>query len=388
MKIRFTSEAVVGISNGNYYKTGFGAFIERYKYFGDVIFGAYKREVLLSKQSQLQIEGVRFEFFDKENSLLNFVANRKRNKLHMKRCVRDADIVVAHLPSPIGMLAIEYAKKYGKPYFIGVVGCTWDACWNYNWKGKIVAFPYYISMRRAIRKAKYVFYVTQKFLQRRYPNTGVSIGCSNVEISEISEKILSERLRVIASLNLKSTVNLVTIAAVNVRYKGQEYVIKALKKLNNDLGFKFHYYLIGGGDNTFLQNLTKQLKLEEYVHFVGPIPHELIWEYLDKMHVYVQPSKQEGLPRALIEAMSRALPSFGSRTAGIPELLPEDCIFDNGNVNEIVSLLSSLTTDKMKEYAKINFDKSKEYTSDVLTERRKRFFDTILSDIRGDGFNR
>ena len=193
---------------------------------------------------------------------------------------------------------------------------------------------------------------------------------------------------VIASLNLKSTVNLVTIAAVNVRYKGQEYVIKALKKLNNDLGFKFHYYLIGGGDNTFLQNLTKQLKLEEYVHFVGPIPHELIWEYLDKMHVYVQPSKQEGLPRALIEAMSRALPSFGSRTAGIPELLPEDCIFDNGNVNEIVSLLSSLTTDKMKEYAKINFDKSKEYTSDVLTERRKRFFDTILSDIRGDGFNR
>jgi glycosyltransferase involved in cell wall biosynthesis len=38
------------------------------------------------------------------------------------------------------------------------------------------------------------------------------------------------------------------------------------------------------------------------------------------------PSRTEGLPRALVEAMARALPSVGSAVGGIPELLDESCV--------------------------------------------------------------
>ena len=381
MKILFTSEAVVEICNGKYHKTSFNPFIERYRYFGNVIFASYKKDVLISKQSVLNIEGVQFEFFEKENSPLNILRNWGKNRRHMRKCVENADIVVTHLPSPIGMIAIEYAKRYHKPCIVGVVGCAWDACWNYNWKGKLVAIPFYLSMKEAVKQAKYVFYVTQKFLQKRYPNDGITMGCSNVEIQQAPDKVLAKRLESIEKLDFGYTINIVTVAAVNVRYKGQEYVIRALDTLNHKQGFNFHYHLIGGGDNSFLMNLTKKLDLEQYVHFSGPIPHEKIWDYLDKMDVYIQPSRQEGLPRALIEAMSRGLPAFGSRTAGIPELLPEDCLFDNGNVRQITRLLSSLTSDTMKQYANANYEKSLKYTSDVLATRRKSFFDEVLLSI-------
>lgn len=381
MKVLFTSEAVVEICNGKYHKTSFNPFIERYRYFGDVIFASYKKEVLESRQSELNTGGVQFEFFDKENSPLNILRYHRCNSQHMKICVANADIIVAHLPSPIGMLAIKYAKLYHKPYIIGVVGCTWDACWNYNWKGKIVAAPFYLNMRKAVEQAKYVFYVTQEFLQKRYPNNGITMGCSNVEIEKTPNYVLTRRLKYIDAFNLRSTVNIVTVAAVNVRYKGQEYVIRAIDELNHKLGFNFHYYLIGGGDNSFLMNLTHSLNLGSFVHFIGPIPHEKIWDYLDKMDIYIQPSKQEGLPRALIEAMSRGLPSLGSRTAGIPELLPEDCIFNNGNVKQIQKLLSGLTNSTMKQRANANYIKSMEYTLEVLSERRKCFFDKILLSI-------
>lgn len=381
MKILFTSEAVVEVCNGKYYKTSFNPFIDRYKFFGSVIFASYKKEVESSKQSVLNTTDVQFEFFKKENTLYSAIYNSLDNKKHMKKCVESADIVVAHLPSTIGMMALRYARRLHKPYFIGVVGCAWDAYWNYSWKGKMIALPRYIEMRREILRAKYVFYVTQRFLQHRYPCHGLTMGCSNVEIDRPSETILNRRLNIIQNRESDKPINIVTVAAVNVRYKGQEYVIRAIAELNLRKGHNFHYYLIGGGDNSFLLNIVKELHVENYVHFVGPVPHEQIMERLDLMDVYIQPSKQEGLPRALIEAMSRALPAFGSTTAGIPELLPNECLFHNGAVGEIVGKLSSLTSEKMMTLARINYYKSFEYTRDVLSKRRLEFFDAIMTEI-------
>jgi glycosyltransferase involved in cell wall biosynthesis len=40
----------------------------------------------------------------------------------------------------------------------------------------------------------------------------------------------------------------------------------------------------------------------------------------------VLPLRQEGSPRALLEAMARGLPCVGSNIGGIPELLPDKYI--------------------------------------------------------------
>ena len=66
MKILFTSEAVVEICKGKYHKTSFQPFIERYSYFGKVVFCSYCQNVETSGQSILDTSNVEFLFLEKE----------------------------------------------------------------------------------------------------------------------------------------------------------------------------------------------------------------------------------------------------------------------------------------------------------------------------------
>jgi glycosyltransferase involved in cell wall biosynthesis len=98
-----------------------------------------------------------------------------------------------------------------------------------------------------------------------------------------------------------------------------------------------------------------------------------VFDWLDAIDIYVQPSRQEGLPRALIEAMSRGLPAFGARTGGIPELIDEKFLFSNTrtNIDEICSILRCFLNPKIrKEQALRNFEASTEYDGRFIEERR------------------
>lgn len=56
--------------------------------------------------------------------------------------------------------------------------------------------------------------------------------------------------------------------------------------------------------------------------------------------------------------MSRALPAFVAKTAGIPELLEQDFIFSNTrkNIDEIVGILKSFDKETMINQSKRNFE--------------------------------
>ena len=71
-----------------------------------------------------------------------------------------------------------------------------------------------------------------------------------------------------------------------------------------------------------LEALAAQLNCRERIVFAGQLPSTAIIGELDRADLFVLPSRQEGLPRAMIEAMARALPCIGSDVAGFPELLP------------------------------------------------------------------
>jgi len=164
-----------------------------------------------------------------------------------------------------------------------------------------------------------------------------------------------------------------TIGAANVRYKGQQYVIKAIYRLNKQ-GYDFRYQVVGGGDRSFLMSLSEKYGISDKVQFLGSMPHEKVFEYLDNIDLYIQPSKQEGLPRALVEAMSRGCPAIGSNTGGIPELLNKELTFKKGSVKELCNLLKRINKEEMLKEAKRNFEKAKEYSEDLLERSRTAFY--------------
>ena len=376
MKALFAFEGKFEYCDGKYYSHGLpaSAWSERYLNIFDsiVVVGRSVKVKKINGKSLSSCERATFhcteiglnpiEFFTKRRELEHFIENE----------VKEVDFVIARLAlSLFGAIAIKYAKKYKKPYICEVVGSAWYSMWNYSLAGKIVA-PYFEYLaQKTVRQSKYTIYVTQNYLQREYPTKGKTIGISNVDLKEVNDDVLRHRLKKIEQTDCKRLV-LCTIGAVDVKFKGQEYVIKAMSMLKK-YGYSIKYILIGGGDQNRLKKIAKNCNLASDVIFTGAIEHSQIFELLDKVDIYIQPSLQEGLPRAMIEALSRGLPAIGFRTAGIPELISDKYICRRKSVSDICKCIMELDATEMKHLAIQNHNKSKEFLFEVLNKKREIF---------------
>lgn len=309
------------------------------------------------------------------NSLKTYINIKKQRqtKTTIMNAVLSSDIVIARLPSKNGAIAVRFAKKLKKPCLVEVVGCILDSYWYHSLKGKFIALPSYYNMKKSIKDANSALYVTNEFLQKRYPCYGKTLCCSDVSLPRLGENILETRISRINNLQKNKPIILGTTAGVNVKYKGQEYVIKAISKLNKE-GYNFNYHLAGDGDNSYLKSVAEKYGVIDKVKFLGALPHKEIFDYLDNIDIYIQPSKTEGLPRALVEAMSRGCPSLGSNVGGIPELLNPEFVFNRGAVNEICNLLKKMNIESMKHEAMRSFEKANEYDSEELNLKRNIFY--------------
>ncbi|WP_194191049.1 glycosyltransferase [Clostridium chrysemydis] len=330
---------------------------------------------------KVDLEGLEFVEIGNLNSLKGFFFEKKKYKKIILEQVGQADLIFARMPSTVSDITIKAARKTNKKYMVEVGGCAWDAFWNHSFLGKIIAPYMFLNEKKGVRNASFASYVTERWLQRRYPCDCQSIAASNVYLNLLRDSVLDKRLEKIRTKDKKDVFIIGTTAAVNVKYKGQEYVIKAIYELNKK-GYNFEYELVGGGDTTYLKEIVDKLDLNDKVRFKGLLLHEDVFDWLDSIDIYAQPSKQEGLPRALIEALSRACPAIGSTTAGIPELLQEEVIFNNGNVKDICNILERLASANMMEYAKKNFKKAHEFELSHLDEKRNTLYDSYKRFIQ------
>ena len=314
------------------------------------------------------------------NSISGFLIDKPKYKKLIGKQVEKADLIFARMPSVISDITIHLARKMGKKYMVEVGGCAWDAYWNHGLVGKLVAPYMFFNEVKGVKNANFASYVTEKWLQNRYPCNCPSVSASNVYLKEMEEAVLEQRFKKIQTKSRNSLTIIGTTAAVNVRYKGQEYIIRAISELNKQ-GYNFEYELVGGGDNSYLKKVAKSMGVADKVRFKGLMLSNDVIEWLDSIDIYAQPSKQEGLPRALIEALSRACPAVGSTTAGIPELLQPETVFEKGNVTQICNILKRLTTSDLCVIAKQNFEKAKEYELVYLDRKRNEIYEQYSNSV-------
>jgi glycosyltransferase involved in cell wall biosynthesis len=80
------------------------------------------------------------------------------------------------------------------------------------------------------------------------------------------------------------------------------------------------------GDGSLRQELirlSKALGVENSVVFTGFIPFAEIPSFLGRFSVFVLPSRSEGLPNALLQAMAAGLPVVATRAGGVPEIVED-----------------------------------------------------------------
>lgn len=333
----------------------------------------------------------KLDFIKKENvkhfkstsHISSYFSNNNYNKKIIEKSVIDADLVIGFVPNIHGLNAFDIAHKFGKPYLSFVVACAWDALHNHQrWAARIIAPSRFFATRRVVRDSEYVHYVTTKFLQQRYPTNGKSLGCSDTNLRRLDVEVLDARLSRLKTKCEDDVIRLVTTAHTDVRFKGQEYVIRAISKLKKRGENKYRYLLIGGGNGVYLRNLCKELGVEAEVEFLGRKKWNEVIDILTAADVYIQPSLQEGLPRSVVEAMSTALPCIGFNTGGIPELLDPEFVVKRKDIEGLIeSLLKLQNKHTYARVAERNFNIAKEYEHDKLTSRIRGFFNEIREEI-------
>ena len=280
-----------------------------------------------------------------------------------------------------GIIAAYYCRKYHVPYMFVI---NEDIENNLKTHKKMIvkksASVIGKMMRHYISCADYACYVTKEYLQKRYPCKGKSLGCSDIETLSIDETTLNNYIE---KNRTQGNYVIGTVGPVNTRLKGQDVVIKAIRILK-DKGINVTYQLVGYGSGDWLKTLAKELEVYENVQFLGEISRDDVLLWMQTLDFYIQPSKSEGLPRAIIEALSCALPCIAADVGGISELIPKEYLFehDNNPVGKIVDIIQSLDNDALVSMSKRNFQKAKEYEPKVLDKERSEFFKNAISGVR------
>lgn len=331
----------------------------------------------LSRMNLLTDERIRIVFLpDTLDSARNFADPRVRRNIRaiLEQQIGVGSAVILRMHSYYSYIAARICVKRGIPYLAEAVGCPWDSLTHHSIKGKLLAPSAVVQMRYCMRHAAYAIYVTRFFLQKRYPTKGKWASVSDVELLPQQELVLEKRRARILALKGESSerLRIGTSGSVQVAYKGQRFVFKALARLKAKGICRFEYHLAGGGDDKALRKLAADLEIEDLIVFEGMMPHDRIFKWLDELDLYIQPSEQEGLSRALIEAMSRALPAFASDVGGNPELLEPACIHKCGDVSAIEKALAGLTPERMLEQAERNYRHAEKYQKTRLEKKRRR----------------
>ncbi len=83
-----------------------------------------------------------------------------------------------------------------------------------------------------------------------------------------------------------------------------------------------HFFILGTGpEQANLENLIKKLKISKNIHLLGAVPEAAA--YLKAFDVFVLPSRKEGLPYTIFEAMSAGIPIVATAVGGISGLLAD-----------------------------------------------------------------
>jgi len=308
----------------------------------------------------------------------DIILKKRKIKKQMSNLLLECDKVIIRMPSILGIVACDICQNHNIPYMIEMVACAWEGYNNHrNPLGKILAPFIFNSTKRRVKNCNFVLYVTEKFLQERYPSKGASYSCSDVILPHNDDKVLEKNLEKIKKFN-KKNFTMCTLGNVNLKYKGHIYAFKAIKDLKKK-NINITYYLAGGGNQKYLKKMASKLGIENQIFFLGSLTHEEVFNLLDTIDVYIQPSLTEGLPRALVEAISRGCLCLGSDVGGIPELLDKNCLFKKKSSKSISSILMKL--ENVEKICIENYKKSKKFEKLKLDAKRNKIYNNFFNNL-------
>jgi len=277
-----------------------------------------------------------------------------------------------------------------KPYALEVVGDPWEALGPGTWPHTSRPIFRRIAtqqLKRICKGAIAVNYVTSETLQQRYPPSkgAYAVGISDVSLENgVPPDRIQDRYRRFRQSPWQDTktdhpFRIGFIGSFARMYKGPDTLIQAAALCRSH--FNFQVILVGtGGYLPEMKALAAKLGIVDRVEFRGEISSgRSIFEFLDSIDLFVMPSRAEGLPRALVEAMSRGCPCIASAVGGIPELLDASDLVSPGSPEKLAKLILRVTADSSRLVAMSarNLAKAAQFSPQTLKQSRRAFLEEV-----------
>ncbi len=252
------------------------------------------------------------------------------------------NIIFGHINFCLTALILRF--MLGKKYYLYVHGEEITK----NFGGKYYQFFKWNSLRYA-KGVIAVSDFTKKLVEPYNPNSRVIYNA--VDLSEFKSKEKDKEL--LQKHQLEDKKVLLTISRLENR-KGHDKVIKILPQLIQT--YPDITYLIGGSgdEEQSLKTLVEQLKLHEYVEFLGKIPSEKLLDYYNLCDIFVMPVREmpdgntEGFGIVFLEANACGKPVIGGDAGGVPSAIKDGYngfLIDGNNEKELYIAIEKLLQD-------------------------------------------
>lgn len=289
--------------------------------------------------------------------------------------------VMLRVASQLGNCLFPLLRRRGHPYAVEVVGDPWDA-----FSPGAIEHPlrpavrrwFAYQLRRQCRHAAAAAYVTERALQRRYPPNPEAVTTHYSSIELPPEALVDQPRQ--ASRSPERRWRLIMVGTLDQLYKAPDLLIDAVA-ISARRGVNLELVLVGDGQcRPELEQRARDRGVGDRVIFRGRVPpNQGVRSELDAADLFVLPSRQEGLPRSIIEAMARALPCIGSDVGGIPELLAAEDIVPVNDVDALADRVAQVLGDpaRLEAMSRRNVAKAGEYRDELLRQRRRMIYEAL-----------
>ena len=218
-----------------------------------------------------------------------------------------------------------------------------------------------------------VAYVTSGTLQKRYPAGSGAMTAAYSSI-DLPDDRISSAPRVHG--RHQGPYRLISVGSMEQPYKGFDVLLDAVARCVSQ-GWDLELEILGEGRyRRHMESLRSVLGLERRVIFRGHVSGETVRSRMDAACLFILPSRTEGLPRSVIEAMASGLPCIGTRVGGIPELLPHEDLVEPGNASELAGKIMEVLADpsRLDKMSYRNLREAGRFADSVLRAGRSEFY--------------
>jgi glycosyltransferase involved in cell wall biosynthesis len=325
-------------------------------------------------------EGVSFIALPNYSGPKQYLFHLPRMKRIIKNSVDFNEVFILRVASQISQLIEPKLVSINHPYAVEVVADPYDVFAPGAVRHPLRPFfrwRFTHKLKQQCSRACAAAYVTQYALQKRYPPSEAAYTTYYSDIELLETALVSQPRHYQHAPPIPT---LITVGTLSQLYKAQDVLIDAVS-ICIKKGLNLKLVIIGDGRyRSELESRCIKLGLSKNIIFKGQLPAgSRIFKELDQADLFVLPSRQEGLPRALLEAMARGLPCIGSTVGGIPELLTPDTLVVPNNALALAKKIQEVVIqpERLNQMSTDNLEKAKEYQDEVLDDRRNYFYRQI-----------